>query len=106
MLDEGLCRIQHGLRFRRSLAWGRLPEARSTGEVEMRAKLQSANDRLRQLEKDNVERAAHFAELKELRETVRRMIVRRKQANLHLKQARLVTPTRSVNPASGFRTTG
>jgi hypothetical protein len=72
----------------------------------MRAKLQSAKDRLRQLEKDHVELAAHFAELKELRETVRSQIVRQKQANLHLKRARLVTPTRSVRPASVFRTAG
>lgn len=46
----------------------------------MRAKLQSAKDRLHQLEKDDVELAAHFAELKELRETVRSQIVRQKQA--------------------------
>ena len=67
----------------------------------MRATFQSTSDRLRQLEKDNVELAANFAELEELREQVRQ-----EQALSNAKRARLAAPAKFLNPSSGFRTSG
>jgi hypothetical protein len=49
----------------------------------MRATLQSASDRLHQLEKDNVDLARNFAELEKLR-----TMVRQKEARLCAKRIR------------------
>lgn len=64
----------------------------------MRATFKSTSDRLRQLERDNVELAANFAELEELREKVRQ------QRTIKRKPARLLAPAKFADPSSGFRT--
>ena len=71
-----------------------------TREIEMSASLQSTSDRLRQLEKDNVELAAHFAELEELRKMVR------DQQNRAMLRAKHRPSTSSGDSSSGFRTSG
>ena len=96
LFNEGLCRIQTDALPLDSMD---TTQAVRTGEVEMTATLQSANDRLRQLEKDNLELSASFAELEELRK-----IVRQKQAIAG--RTRLGAPTSFVNPSSGFHTAG
>jgi hypothetical protein len=90
-LVEGACLLHQALR---SIAW-------CIKGVEMRATFQSTSDRLRRLEKDNVELAANFAELEELREQVRQ-----EQALSNAKRPRLAAPAKFLNPSSGFRTAG
>lgn len=63
-----------------------------TGEVEMKATLQSTSDGLRQLEKEKVELAARFAALEVLRE-----IVRQKQATQQARVAQLKSRTLQVD---------
>jgi hypothetical protein len=59
----------------------------------MRATLQSASDRLHQLEKDNVDLARNFAELEKLREMVR-------QKQLRLRARSTVVATKLLQRSS------
>jgi len=71
----------------------------------MRATLQSASDRLHQLEKDNVDLTRNFAELEKLREMVRQKGARLRAKRVHGRRSTVVA-IKFVNPLTGNRTLG
>jgi TolA-binding protein len=72
----------------------------------MRATLQSASDRLRQIENDKTDLAALFAELQRLREMVRQEEAKLRAKRVHQGKSTIVAPIKFASPLTGHRTAG